>query len=532
MAIQSTAGQSEQLSPEIEALLTSFETEDIEPENQDSPKIHINMATGTAALIYEKIRNTIGYQEEKTLRRLAISRMLARRAVFDKGEKTIATGLIWELIQSGYLKNDQVPEEKIAQIENTLRQFSALGKFLPPAWSEYFFGIVGCQVETILTDYNSDEALVMAFHSLILRQFYQDKEPAEHEKISELLYYSLVQLFFKLDKPALRHYALRYKIPDWESLTSAQILDMKNRLIKEIQQIEDNLKILPESRFPKISKRYYPIYMVLQKIIHKDPSQLREIITNKQKLAASIKQIASEYFTDTLAKLNRSILKAVLFIFTTKVILGLIFEIPYDRYYHGHISYVPLLINIIFPPLLMYLSVSMISVPGANNARKIITIAKKFIYNEKLDENEKQKYGYILTRSKTLQTLLNTYYALTFIMTLIGVIWLLRVLKFNLISGILFFLFLSIVSFLAFRIRRSATDLVVVEERENTFVTILDFLLLPFLKIGFWLSKKFEKANILVLIFDFILEAPFKTILEAIEHWIAFVREKKEEIVS
>lgn len=523
-----------ELSPEIEILIKSLTKDDeVSDENDADSKIHVEMTTGKAAFFYEKIRNTIGYQEEQMLRRLAITRIISRRARFDKDEETIATGLIWELIQSGYLLNDSVPQQKVPALIDCLKKYSRIQHYFPTYWSEYFFGIMGSEIESLLIGSATDELVLNSFHALLLRQLFDNKkESSDYQKISDSLYYALAKHYLKLDKAALRYYALNHKIPGWSQITSDSAADYKDEISHVAKNIELNILALPDSNFQKIAKRYYPLFIILQDIAKNQPKKFADTMLSKQKLTLIINQITSQYFQKNMAKLSSSILKAVLFILSTKVVLAFIFEIPYDKFFHGSIHLQPLLINIIFPPLLMLASVFGITVPGAENSKKIVEMAKRFIYNQPLDDKEKQKYQYKMARSNTLQTLLNIFYSLTAILTIFGIAWLLKILGFNLASGCLFFFFLSAVSFLAFRIRRSATDLMVVSEKESAFVTIFDFLLLPFLKIGAWLSKKFEKANFLVLVFDFVLEAPFKTILETIEHWFSFMREKKDEIIS
>ncbi len=522
-----------ELSPEIISMIEKIDAELSLVVNEEAPKIHIEMSTGKAAFFYEKIRNTIGYQEEQMLRRLAITRILTRRCKFDKDEQSIVSGLIWELIQSGYLKNDEVPQDKVPELINCLKKYSVIDKDFPSEWCEYFFGFLGNEIEVILSNHRKNEYIIKALHQIILRNLFSNHvDKSDYQKISDSLYYSLLQSYLKLDKSAIRFEALEYKIPNWTKIESQNVKKHIAELKKIAEEVEECLLFIPNTKIPKITKRYYPLYIILQDLANNQPKRLSEILSSKQKLTVAINQITSQYFSRTIAKLNSSILKAVIFILTTKVVLALIFEIPYDRYFHGAIHYQPLLINIIFPPILMYISVSSITVPGAENSKKIVDMAKRFIFNLPLDDNEKKKYEFTIRRTGMLDNLLNIFYILTVILTVYGLVSLLRFLGFSLVSGLLFFFFLSAVSFLAFRIRKSATGLMVAGEKENALVTLLDFLLLPFLKIGAWFSKKFEKANFLVLIFDFILEAPFKTVLEGIEHWFAFMKEKKDEILS
>ena len=61
---------------------------------------------------------------------------------------------------------------------------------------------------------------------------------------------------------------------------------------------------------------------------------------------------------------------------------------------------------------------------------------------------------------------------------------------------------------------------------------IINYLTLPFLNLGFYLSRGLAKINFFTIIFDFIIEAPLKTVLEIIEEWTSFIRQKKEEVVE
>jgi hypothetical protein len=47
---------------------------------------------------------------------------------------------------------------------------------------------------------------------------------------------------------------------------------------------------------------------------------------------------------------------------------------------------------------------------------------------------------------------------------------------------------------------------------------------------GRFLSLNFSKINIFVFILDFLIEAPLKIILQGIEEWLAFFKEKKEDL--
>jgi hypothetical protein len=54
---------------------------------------------------------------------------------------------------------------------------------------------------------------------------------------------------------------------------------------------------------------------------------------------------------------------------------------------------------------------------------------------------------------------------------------------------------------------------------------------MPMLAMGKFFSSELAKLNFFTFIFDILIEAPYKLIIEVVEEWISFTRTKKEEII-
>jgi hypothetical protein len=67
-------------------------------------------------------------------------------------------------------------------------------------------------------------------------------------------------------------------------------------------------------------------------------------------------------------------------------------------------------------------------------------------------------------------------------------------------------------------------------EKESFARPFIDFFFMPVLSLGKLLSTSLSRINFLTFIFDVLIEAPFKLIIEVVEEWISFVRNKREEI--
>lgn len=491
-------------------------------------KIQVDISVKSVALIYEKMRNSVGYQQEQMLRRIAIERFLNRKLHNTPDSDKIAQILIKELIHSGYLENNKIPIDKIKDVSKIIVKYLEITKHSSPEAIKYASSLASAEIEhTLSISYFYEDALLDTFIDII------EKEIKSENYHQALLLSATVMTFKKADVPTVRYHLLKHYLPAWFKENVEITPELKAGFNTSIKYIEQTLEHPDIHFYTQIVKKFYPIFLIIRKIVDKNPQNASEIIKNKESLSAQINSATMEYYQSALTKLNRSIIKAVLFVFITKIVVGLIMEIPYEFYIAKKINYLPIAINLAFPPVLMFVSAYLISVPGVENTRKIILITNELIYSNSSDYIEKSIKSVSSKRESNLSMILNFFFFLTFVIIIGFLIWMLFALNFNPVSGFLFFLFLSTVSFLAFRIRQTSNELNISDSMGGSGLTgVMDFLLLPFLRIGFWLSKKFEKYNIFLYIFDFILEAPFKIILGMLEQWIGFIREKKEEIVS
>jgi len=167
-----------------------------------------------------------------------------------------------------------------------------------------------------------------------------------------------------------------------------------------------------------------------------------------------------------------------------------------------------------------------IKIPG----RKNTTLLLQSIQSAVSDSSLATKPLRTLTTPRSKGYLIfNFFYTILSLSILALVVWMLISLQFNVASIVLFFFFISLVSFLAFRIRGKAHELEIRQGEDTVTAGLFNFILLPFVVIGKFLSDKWSDYNFTLFFWDFIIEAPLKTLLEIFESWLAFAREKRED---
>jgi tetrahydromethanopterin S-methyltransferase subunit F len=229
----------------------------------------------------------------------------------------------------------------------------------------------------------------------------------------------------------------------------------------------------------------------------------------------------------TRKSLNGRIIKTILFVFITKTLIGVSLEVPYDLFVSGAVAWTPLLANISFPIIYMLAISARISTPSRTNTDVVAGYIERILYDTGTPVVYQPKRR---ISSGSLRTVFTGVYAIGFVGSLVLLLWLLRSLQFNVVNGMIFFLFLSAVSFLGVRLRQSAHELAMLDEREGVLNAFADFLSTPFVRVGQWLSDKYAKANIVTTILDLAIEMPIKTSLRLLRQWVSFMRDKQEEL--
>ncbi|MEK7152426.1 MAG: hypothetical protein AAB834_00635, partial [Patescibacteria group bacterium] len=211
--------------------------------------------------------------------------------------------------------------------------------------------------------------------------------------------------------------------------------------------------------------------------------------------------------------------------FITKVIIGIGIEVPYDILIVGSIGFLPLTINLLFPPLYMGSLKLGLKVPSLANAQALREYIDKALYT-----NQPPVTPTLRDSIRTTSTFSKWLYANLFFIPFAITVYILFLLHFNVIQAIIFFAFLSTASFLGFRLSSMIRELEIVSHQTNLLSAIRDFFYLPFILVGQWLSSKYAKVNAVGYFLDIAIELPLKTVLRLIRQWTRFLNEKHEEI--
>ena len=490
--------------------------------------IEVSAPASTAAVLYEKVRRTIDYQEEHLLRRNAILRILKRFVGSDMPLEKMAANLLQELVWARYLPNKEVPTSFINELkpvilkyEPLLRASDELGKDREAIF-HWILDVMSTEIEYAVAPPYGEEAVVSYMYEEMRGRVYWDpKLPLTEEDRDLKLYIAIHQTLLKSNLATMRFRALTLYYPDWPGpSTPSRIRDLAENLETIIQTIDHQIN-------HPVTNKLGLLLHALRDVIEKNPEGFPALLANPEALDREISKALKKRTKRFRVRLRRTVVRAVVFLFLTKMLLALMIEVPYDLLVVKETHLVPLFINVLFHPFfLAFLSLT-IGIPEKKNTAEYQSAVRALIVGTDHDllniRIKRESFG-------AWSKIFAVVYVLMFIFTYGGIAALLTNLDFNWLSVTMFLFFLSLVTFFGIRIRGSTKEIVLSDARKGVVGSLFDIFMLPIVRAGRWMSLRVAKINVFIYFFDFIIEAPLKVAVRFIESWVAFVREKREEI--
>lgn len=523
-----------ELSPYIDALISAFE--EARPHAKEAANISVSRTVSILAGIYEKARNAVEFRAEHLVRRAAIERILKRRILLNGGTQSIAENLVLELLWAKYLDSGLISDETIREIHQIVQRYMALKHHAfdtanthgSTSW-DHILGLASSEIEEALVPAKKREALTNFFYHALRPRI---QIPGKDERYVNMQTYIAVERAYAQSDDALITYELmRFIQSDWFGLPADKVTAEAPKLFENLQLLSHGLKDPIGEPLARYARRYTPPFLLLRDFFLENGPKARHIIENPEEFERILAEIAHKRYQEIGAKVRRSVIRSIIYIFLTKMVFALALEAPVDLFITKRIEYLALAINMIFPPVLLFLVAGFVGTPGPDNTHRLIERIRTIIYKFDSLKDEKGSYAPKTSERRPVLTgIFSLFYLLTFLLSFGLISYVLNLLHFNIASQIIFVFFVTLVSFFAYRIRTSAKEYEMVD-RQGFLAPIVDFFFLPILRVGHILSREIAKINIFIFFFDFILEAPLKVIFEVFEEWIRFVRTKKEEII-
>ena len=511
-------------------LLATFEKDKKDGGEDGEKKIRVNAVISEMASWYEKIRTSMDIREEEVILRGAIERIVKRRVLLGGTGKSIAAPLVRELIWARYFPDASVPEEMVGQVEKTINLYTRLreailkkNKIRQSIIDEWFYHLLSTELVEILSP-NRKKETIANFMFQIMKDHVEITDDTPETRDAQV-FIAVHKAFAKDDVAFLRYHLFEQY---FGKLAEENLQHVANNFTAGYNEIERQLRYpLKDRIFNYVKKKAAPFF-ILEDIADAYGEHTRTLTESEESLKKAVFAFCEERYKTISGKIGRAILRSVVFILLTKAIFAFVVEGTYETILFGHISWTTMAINVSIPPLLMVLVGLFMRTPGKDNSERIYDRIKRILFTEPAVLGE----SLVLTKATEKGKPTNNFvfkllWFLAFASSFGMLISVLNLLHFHIVSQAIFIFFLTIVSFLSYRISQTA-GIYYVDEKPGLLTPVVDFLFLPIIQVGRHLTDGIAQLNLILFIFDFIIETPFKGIFGFFEQWFLYLHAKRE----
>ncbi|MFA4845937.1 MAG: hypothetical protein WC654_05240, partial [Patescibacteria group bacterium] len=348
---------------------------DEEDSLKEEDVIKVSDTVSVAASVYETVRNTLEYDDEHLLRRNAIRRILKRR--MGEGSNDLAGKLLQELIWARYLPNGRVPTKMIEKVGTILEKYQMLFSTLDAESSEgqqvypWLMNVLSVEVEYVLGPPCIDEALAsFAYQELKKRVDWQTRLVGVEDRDLQL-YIAIHRNVLKSNRATLRYRTLTLFYPGWRKAKQgdAVVKEVAMSLVKVVHSVENQIDHPAQDAVYRFIRRHGVVFHLLADIARDNPEAFARSLemSDIASIDTALTKAANARYGDFRAKLKRTVVRAAFFLLLTKSILAVLVELPYEYFVLNSTDYVPLMVNILFPPVLLTFIGLTVRIPKKEN---------------------------------------------------------------------------------------------------------------------------------------------------------------------
>lgn len=528
------------LSQVTAALLQATKAIKPRPKPDEYARISVSRAVSFFAIAYEKVRNAIEFREDHLVRRAAIERILKRRLSMNPKGEGEGENLVRELLWARYFPVDSLSDSDSEKIQRIIDIYTSARMSLVTGRSgdvvkfldTFLTDLLTCEVEEALSyDITQRESIFTYFIFQSLKSKIKIDGLSQDVQNAFLLT-AIEKNYRKSDTAYQRYHIFNVFYQPLAKYEPSELQQLVPKLPQIFEKIDDTLRNPIVEKISKFVKKQLPPFLILFELIrNKIKDDLQTVLTDKALLWSEVDLLCRQKYAFVQKRLRGLAIRSLIYVFITKMLLAIALEGPLSQYFYGDVEWISIIINSIFPPIMMLVIILFNKIPDDENTKRIY---QRIVDLIDADPSFETKVVMIAQKPKprrpSLQFGFSLFYFATFAVTLYLIRLALMALSFNLISQAIFLFFVSTIAFFAHRISFVSSEYKLIE-KDSFFTPFVDFFFMPMLAMGKFFSSEIAKLNFFTFIFDILIEAPYKLVIEIVEEWISFTRRKKEEIV-
>src|SRR3989344_2625026 len=301
----------------------------------DVGKIEVDEIASRLATLYEQIRNTIDYREDYLLRRFAIQRYIRQQLLGGEFKAEAARPLLESLIRGKYLPNATLPETIIPEVERIIGKYALLFQLLHERQyeraqrrrhQEFLIGIIACEIDLFLSPEFKNDALIEAAY-----QFVKDRVKVKGDGLT--IREKNIQLYIALhrdlvisDANIISLHLFQLYFPDCMRADERLIAYVADKFPSIYLGIKEHLKYPEGSKIRAAMRQELAIFKILKALVFNPDLDLTELLADPERLKLEANKALTTLNKRVRRKIRRSSIRAIFYIFLTKMVLAVILE--------------------------------------------------------------------------------------------------------------------------------------------------------------------------------------------------------------
>ena len=493
----------------------------------ETPVIEVDEAIKSIAKFYEKTRNALEYGEADFLRRRAVERSLRRILSMGtlKDPDGVALDMLRELIRAGYLPNDEIPETAAQPIGLILEKLFVAILQASSLFHDELVQFAVYEIEDVI--FPERTAMQMATVAYVIEvcdeRLRWPREMQDSAAHRAFLFVAAYKIVLKADQTRILYAFVRDALPEWREADAGRTATLIEDFERVLQAAKRTVAHPHSEQYARSMRRLAPAFRALEDAVTEGIGESVSTLQLERRLEDAVQTRIGQ----AAKKLKSLALRATLYVIFTKMVIGLAVEMPLNIYLVGKVAPLPFAINLIFPPALMFFVAWTARPPKPEVAERIIEDAMRVATEEGVLGHAKVPRPRGAARLAVFILMLIGFAGLALNILFRGT----AALDFTLIDTGIFLIFLSVISLFAWRVRQPLRELAA-SRRSGVVWMFVEVLVFPFLALGRVLSDGIKRINIFLWLLDVVIEAPLKLFFASFEDWVAFLREKREEILG
>ena len=249
-------------------------------------KIHVDEVAAKIARFYDRVRHIVDYTDEHLLRKNTMARALKRRLILKEISENhkIAGPLVREIIRSGHLPNDSIPEQKISEvqkiIDNTvfLIKYVQTNKFIDAEYlARWLMQIAVVAIEETLDPPQADRLVSDLMFDLFRAQIVGVTNISEIER-NTLIFISIQKALLRADYDQLSYRIIKYIYSNFEVMSENELISLAADLPGLKRSIDTYMKYDIYPNFYALADRYNTIFLLIRDIVFNEKKSPDQII--------------------------------------------------------------------------------------------------------------------------------------------------------------------------------------------------------------------------------------------------------------